>query len=626
MSDVNATPSNDDDAARVNVLLADINPATIDDSQQVAEYLGQTASTSNHEGASQPLSGATPAQTANPSTADPASTPAPGTTRAEEANLEANTIGVADEPLHADPEVADAPERDKATESGDDSEPKRKPVFDKAGYELPKSVSAIYVARDGKFVDRKSERVHFEDTGKKLSTTSEDRRVIESMVEIAKAKNWDHLELRGSEEFRRQAWLAAELAGIGSRGYKPNAQDHATLQARREEMRISGGEKAKDNSISVDAATRTQDKGEKAPENPDRDLTERQRAAMAALTSIYEGRGTAPETVEKALSAARSRLVDDRVHVGRVIEHGAAPYDHNPDNALNYYVRLETAEGERTVWGVDLERSAELDLLQIGEDVLLVYRGKEAKKVLTPRFDVDGRVTAEPSEITTRRNTWHVLSLDKLPELNQAVAPSSDKADTAPAISDEDEARLRAEWPPERIDQLRAELEADRQMEMQRRAQETIEKFKDPAYREANARELLLRAGRSPEEIEQKFGIGAKPLEIQSAAQSSVEDPKRTTDDLAHEAVATSNAKEAALRAVLEQEMQDLGLPEEDRRAQRANLNAVLEHVRASGKDLGRDFDIPDPLTIDRSAHAVSQSHAHSIEQTPGNSTPELSQ
>lgn len=121
-----------------------------------------------------------------------------------------------------------------------------KPVFERTGYDVPKSVSNRYVAHEGKFLDRKSETVHFEDKGRSLSTASEDREVIAHMVEVARAKNWDELQLKGSEEFRRQAWIAAELAGVPTRGFKPGAQDRAALTAAREAMRIGAGEKSND--------------------------------------------------------------------------------------------------------------------------------------------------------------------------------------------------------------------------------------------------------------------------------------------------------------------------------------------------------------------------------------------
>lgn len=128
-----------------------------------------------------------------------------------------------------------------------------KPVFKKSGYEIPQKVAALYVAHEGKFVDRKTEQVHFEDKGRSLSTESNDRSVIAHMVEVAKAKNWGAVTLRGSEEFRRQGWIAAELAGVKSNGFRPRAQDRAMLEAARQEMRISGAQRSTEKENSLDA-------------------------------------------------------------------------------------------------------------------------------------------------------------------------------------------------------------------------------------------------------------------------------------------------------------------------------------------------------------------------------------
>jgi len=149
------------------------------------------------------------------------------------------------------------PEKDAAVdkEGGGElvSKAGTKPVFKKSGYEIPQKVAALYVAHEGKFVDRKTEQVHFEDKGRSLSTDSNERSVIAHMVEVAKAKNWGTVTLRGSEEFRRQGWIAAELAGVKSKGFRPRAQDRAMLEAARQEMRISAGERSKEKENSLDA-------------------------------------------------------------------------------------------------------------------------------------------------------------------------------------------------------------------------------------------------------------------------------------------------------------------------------------------------------------------------------------
>ncbi|CAG9235671.1 hypothetical protein PSP6_690030 [Paraburkholderia tropica] len=133
------------------------------------------------------------------------------------------------------------------------NEVKAAPIFRNHGYELPQSVVTQYVAFDGKFLHRKAEVVHFKDEGRKLSTDSNDKSIVRSMMDVAQAKNWGEVQLKGDVEFRRQAWIAAELAGIKSTGFAPNDQDRALLTVAREEMRISGAEKgaeaAKGNTI-----------------------------------------------------------------------------------------------------------------------------------------------------------------------------------------------------------------------------------------------------------------------------------------------------------------------------------------------------------------------------------------
>jgi hypothetical protein len=217
----------DDVADRVNALLAGLDPDMIDGGDHVSQYLGMSDETTN--GASKPAESAR-AQKG----------PAP----------EVNTIEVSNEGRAADPQSS-APaatkeagkEDPEAKDSDNDRKVKPLPIFGKDGYEIPKSVKVHYVAVDGKFVDRKTEQIGFEDTGRKLSTKSEDRKVIENMIAVAEAKNWGTLHIQGTEDFRRQAWMAAEVAGLDSTGYKPTAQDRAAVQARREEMRIAAGEK-----------------------------------------------------------------------------------------------------------------------------------------------------------------------------------------------------------------------------------------------------------------------------------------------------------------------------------------------------------------------------------------------
>jgi len=52
------------------------------------------------------------------------------------------------------------------------------------------------------------------------------------MVEIAKARGWDTITVKGAEEFRRSAWIEATQDGLTVAGYKPTALDLVALANR----------------------------------------------------------------------------------------------------------------------------------------------------------------------------------------------------------------------------------------------------------------------------------------------------------------------------------------------------------------------------------------------------------
>jgi hypothetical protein len=97
---------------------------------------------------------------------------------------------------------------------------------------------------------------------------------------------------------------------------------------------------------------------------------------------------------------------------GKLLEHGEAPYRHEANNDRSYFVKLETARGEHTVWGVDLKRALAQSGVAIGEHVAL---GKQGSKPVTARqrvFDENGQALGE-RPVDTHLNQWWVGSLDK---------------------------------------------------------------------------------------------------------------------------------------------------------------------------------------------------------------------
>jgi Ti-type conjugative transfer relaxase TraA len=92
---------------------------------------------------------------------------------------------------------------------------------------------------------------------------------------------------------------------------------------------------------------------------------------------------------------------DEFTNAGRLVEHGAAPYEHDPQKSDSYFVTLENDKGEqRTLWGVDLERAMKEAAPEIGEKIGLQHEGS------TPVTLPDGT--------QTHRNTWKVQDAGEL--------------------------------------------------------------------------------------------------------------------------------------------------------------------------------------------------------------------
>jgi hypothetical protein len=96
---------------------------------------------------------------------------------------------------------------------------------------VPKSVARRFlrVETEYYFQDRTPA---FSDRGSKLATRSANLEVVRSMVEIAKARGWDTITVKGAEEFRRSAWMEATQDGLTVAGYKPTGLDLAVLANR----------------------------------------------------------------------------------------------------------------------------------------------------------------------------------------------------------------------------------------------------------------------------------------------------------------------------------------------------------------------------------------------------------
>lgn len=239
-------------------------------------------------------------------------------------------------------------------------EPAQESPKSPAAEHVPDAVRARFIQVGNKYYFPDGARA-FTDRGSRLTTPSENTEVVRSLIAIAKARDWNEITVRGTERFRKEAWFAARLAGLEVRGYKPSELEEERV------ARTLGRQNA------VDA-------GETPVAPPARPL-----------------RGA-----EKSAGVPRAALL-----TGALVDHGRARYPHDPRGSMSYFVKLETARGERTIWGVDLERALKNSLTQPapGDEVGLRTVRQEPVKVKGPARDAEGNALGE-RELDALRNRW----------------------------------------------------------------------------------------------------------------------------------------------------------------------------------------------------------------------------
>ncbi|MBQ9184103.1 MAG: hypothetical protein IJ143_10080, partial [Neisseriaceae bacterium] len=201
------------------------------------------------------------------------------------------------------------------------------------------------------YIDRKDGKtIAFSDKGNQLSTSKSDQQTIADMLQVAKAKGWNTVKLRGSKEFKRQAYIEAAAMGLIVKGYSPTPQDLAMVEARKKELGVHSIEEHKTQS----KEPKQQRQPEKAQEQP---KTEKQ-----------------PEPQQQTPQAA--------IQGGILLAHGKEHYHFNKANKDSYFATLQNPDGTKnTLWGRDIERAIKESGAEVGDRVSLQKLGVENVRV-----------------------------------------------------------------------------------------------------------------------------------------------------------------------------------------------------------------------------------------------------
>jgi Large polyvalent protein-associated domain 7 len=270
--------------------------------------------------------------------------------------------------------------------------------------------------------------------------------VVKAMVDRVEERGWGALRVKGSREFERQTWIAATARGIKAVGYEPTALDRVAageererLARERSEVRAPAGgtitrQSARDrettlppapiafpaepyravNDAAANSAPTLVDPARRPP--PPTDAANRPVSAAPIaqrLRLLLEQRGDSATEIQAIVGAASEAVQGKRAFVGRVVDHGADHYQSDPKNERSYFVKLESPDGPRTVWGVDLERAINEAGIERGNTVAIEHRGKQPVTVEAKTYDDAGRAVGT-HEVSAMRNTWFVVDVDRL--------------------------------------------------------------------------------------------------------------------------------------------------------------------------------------------------------------------
>ncbi|MBN3859497.1 hypothetical protein GKC56_02960 [Neisseriaceae bacterium PsAf] len=252
-------------------------------------------------------------------------------------------------------------------------------------YEVPASLKKIYLIENGKFFDDKY-NLQFKDFGNQLKTQKTDEQTVRNMIDIAQAKNWQSIKVKGSREFKLKAWIIASERGIEISVFKPNAQELAQLDKFTQSFT---------NSIS---------------DNKSKELNQNQSVNNAKT----------PDNLEKT-----QQPLAQTPELFKVVDFGEAHYAFDEKNDLNFYLKLEKNGQQQTLWGKEIPDALAKENIQKGDFIVSAERtGKEAVKVKTNEYDEQGNFIGQ-KEIETYKNIWKITKPEQV--LEQPIENSEHK-------------------------------------------------------------------------------------------------------------------------------------------------------------------------------------------------------
>jgi hypothetical protein len=100
------------------------------------------------------------------------------------------------------------------------------------GYETPARLfnNRFVLGEKGKYHRIGETQTVLIDKGEQIKIIDKQIDTFQASIELAKAKNWQAIQLTGSKKFKSEAWFHARAAGLQVIGYEPQAKDLERLE------------------------------------------------------------------------------------------------------------------------------------------------------------------------------------------------------------------------------------------------------------------------------------------------------------------------------------------------------------------------------------------------------------
>lgn len=249
----------------------------------------------------------------------------------------------------------------------------------------PASIAASYyveaaVDRRTYYQDYQRKSVAFTATDTRVTSAREDLRTVRDMIEVAGARGWRSVQLRGTETFRREAWIEAAAAGLDAAGYKASDPDRQEAERRRAEREPSRPA----NTIATAAVACVSKEAAAAARPGSRAVPGGAAAADDPSPSVAQPRAATPAEQRRAFGEASARLSDDGklilAALSEKIDRQMNRYNSDAKAELKLFVATELGAREQSQGPVQL--SAEQRRLASAPEVGRAT-GRETSK--TPR-------------------------------------------------------------------------------------------------------------------------------------------------------------------------------------------------------------------------------------------------